>query len=64
MLGVLFIRILFLSKSSIQTFEIQYIAHILLYSISQRYNFESNLQLQSECFKYFFTVFDKSKIQF
>lgn len=44
MLGVLFIRILFLSKSSIQTFEIQYIAHILLYSISQRYNFESNLQ--------------------
>ena len=64
MLGVLFIRILFLSKSSIQTFEIQYIAHILLYSISQRYNFESNLQHRLLCSKSVATVFDKSKIQF
>ncbi len=47
MLGVLFIRILFLSQSSIQIFEIQRIVHILLYSISQRYNFESNLQLST-----------------
>ena len=36
----------------------------LLYSICQRYNFESNLQLTQPCVSPFTAVFDMSKIQF
>ena len=35
-----------------------------LYSICQRYNFESNLQLVDKCNISYYAVFDMSKIQF